>query len=87
MFSPELSAAILVVPTWCERGLQCFWCVFLFGFHWRIGILRMFLTSSDMMRSGGVLLRPWHLNWMPDAGFKGYVDPVRDSDLCLRHLF
>lgn len=25
---------------------------------------------------GGVFLRPWHLNFRPDAGFRGYADPV-----------
>ena len=35
--------------------------------------------------NGVVFLRPYHLNWKAEAGFKGYVDPVRAS-VCFLNL-
>ncbi len=44
--------------------------------------LRSYVTHAAMKNQGtGVLLRPWHLQYSPNAGFKGHVEPARTSDL------
>lgn len=42
-----------------------------------------YVMQGQMLAEGhGVILRPWHLTWKPDAGFKGYVDPDALSMIC-----
>lgn len=38
---------------------------------------RTYATPQDLNQSGPVYLRPWQLNWHPEAGLRGYCDPVR----------
>ena len=39
--------------------------------------VRSYVTASQMLSGDKMAyLRPYHLNWKPEAGFKGYVDPA-----------
>ena len=45
--------------------------------------LRQYVTNGEMLTDmAGVVLRPWHLSWKADAGFRGYSDPAMSPVNC-----
>ena len=48
----------------------------IFAFFFPPGFRRYATRSAMAVSEGGVFLRPWHLNFYPDAGFRGYADPA-----------
>ena len=55
---------------------------------WHTVLLRSYVTTADLQAAGeGTCLRPWHLSWKPDAGFRGYAEPAKHSEAANFGLF
>ena len=54
--------ALLLCKLWLHQSLSC---------------IEAVCDLTDMAkREHGVFLRPWHLSFHQDAGFRGYADPA-----------
>ena len=51
---------------------------------WR---LRSYAQQGDLQKEGALYLRPWHLNYAPQFGLRGYVEPARVPANCFEIIY
>lgn len=77
-----------------ERSLQLLECPFLNCldaqvFHRQIAPffpLRDYAQKGDLSTEAGIILRPWMLNYDPECGMKGFIEPARTSERTIHVL-